>query len=61
MIHLLARDQDFYLRKYKTVWCPDTLQHDRSNCVYAHNIQDFRRDPYSPPYYEAEKCPNWNF
>ena len=53
MIHLLVRDQEFYLRKYKTVWCPDTRNHDRSNCVYAHNIQDFRRDPFAPPYYEA--------
>lgn len=60
MIHLLTRDQNFYMYKYKTVWCPDTTQHDRSNCVYAHNIQDFRRNPKDFPY-QPEKCPNWSF
>lgn len=60
MIHLLNRDYDFYLQKYKTVWCPDTLTHDRSGCVYAHNIQDFRRNPFKYNY-EAKKCPFWNF
>ena len=50
MIHLLNRDHDFYLQKYKTVWCPDTQTHDRSVCVYAHNIQDFRRNPFKYNY-----------
>ena len=45
IIHLETRDQDFFMYKYKTIWCPDTQHHDRSTCVYAHNIQDFRRNP----------------
>lgn len=60
MIHLLDKDYDFYLQKYKTVWCPDTQSHDRSGCVYAHNMQDFRRNPFKFNY-DSEKCPFWNF
>lgn len=54
MIHLLDKDYDFYLQKYKTVWCPDTQSHDRSGCVYAHNMQDFRRNPFK---FNYDVCP----
>lgn len=45
---------------YKTEFCPFNLtEHDKSKCVYAHNLQDYRRNPayytYSPI-----SCPNWN-
>ena len=36
--------------KLKTEWCPFTpikqnINHNRLHCVYAHNVQDFRRKP----------------
>jgi hypothetical protein len=34
--------------------------HDRGECPYAHNIQDYRRKP-SLYLYKAEKCPHWDF
>ena len=39
--------------------CPISNQHDRANCIYAHNVQDYRRDLsfYS---YSNEDCPKWN-
>jgi len=31
---------------YKTEFCPFNLtEHDKSKCVYAHNLQDYRRKP----------------
>ena len=52
-------DHDFYLKKFKTVWCPFNLtQHDKGLCVYAHNWQDFRRKPNIYEY-EPVPCPNW--
>ena len=50
---------DFYIYHFKTVWCPyKDDDHDRKNCVYAHNWQDFRRKPavFS---YSSKMCPNW--
>ena len=40
--------------------CPfNYIKHDRSQCYYAHNWQDFRRRP--PDYnYEPISCTNWN-
>ena len=34
---------DFYMFFFKTVWCPWSHDHDKENCVYAHNWQDLRR------------------
>lgn len=59
LIHNLVYDDDFFMFKYKTVWCPFNLtQHDKSLCVYAHNWQDYRRSPHVY-HYEPIPCPNW--
>jgi len=59
LLHNLKQDLDFYIYKYKTVFCPYIYEHDRSQCVYAHNAQDFRRTPLSYKYDPVE-CPNWS-
>ena len=44
---------------YKTEFCILNLtEHEKDKCVYAHNWQDYRRDPsiYS---YEPIPCINW--
>ncbi|KAM3137766.1 hypothetical protein pb186bvf_010186 [Paramecium bursaria] len=53
----ITHDQEFYMYYYKTVWCPQIEGHDRGNCVYAHNAQDFRRDPEKLIPIE---CQQWN-
>jgi len=59
LIHLLKRDEDFYIFHFKTQWCPFNLtKHDKASCVYAHNWQDYRRKPHIFPY-EPVPCPNW--
>lgn len=48
---------DFFMYKFKTLWCPVGVQHDWQTCVYAHNYQDARRHPginYGP-----RPCPYW--
>lgn len=45
--------------EYKTVYCPFNHQHDKSSCEYAHNVQDFRRNPLTQTY-KAEICKKWN-
>ena len=48
---------DFFIDKFKTVWCPIGAQHDWQTCVYAHNYQDARRHPgigYGPA-----QCAHW--
>ena len=59
LLHNLKEDEDFYLYKYKTVFCPYIYDHGRIQCVYAHNPQDFRRDPkiYN---YNANQCKFWS-
>lgn len=53
------QDNNFYMYKFKTVYCPFKNEHDRCTCPYAHNVQDFRRSPLLYKY-EPEECPNWN-
>lgn len=36
------------------------VRHDRGNCPYAHNIQDYRRNPRDYKYL-PEKCAAWCF
>lgn len=36
------------------------MNHERDKCVYAHNFQDFRRNPHTYDY-EPIKCENWKF
>jgi len=52
-----ALTNDFFMFKFKTLWCPIGVQHDWQTCVYAHNYQDARRHPgigYGP-----RPCPYW--
>jgi hypothetical protein len=39
---------------------PAPRSHNRSNCPYAHNIQDYRRNPRDYKYL-PEKCDSWCF
>jgi len=41
------------------VFCPYIYSHDRNQCVYAHNPQDFRRDPKTHQYNPVQ-CKNWS-
>lgn len=60
LIHNFDFDEDFYMFHYKTVFCPFNLtEHDKGKCVYAHNLQDYRRKP-SQYSYEPINCFNWN-
>ena len=60
LIHNYVYDEDFYMFHYKTVWCPFNLSnHNKAKCVYAHNLQDFRRKPNEYTYNETA-CPNWS-
>ena len=36
------------------------FSHERGDCPYAHNIQDYRRKPLMY-HYKPEKCPHWDF
>ena len=36
---------DIWTFRYKTQWCPIGSFHDWQECIYAHNYQDYRRDP----------------
>eukprot|EP00927_Polykrikos_kofoidii_P054222 TRINITY_DN48679_c0_g1_i1.p1 TRINITY_DN48679_c0_g1~~TRINITY_DN48679_c0_g1_i1.p1 ORF type:complete len:437 (+),score=53.44 TRINITY_DN48679_c0_g1_i1:96-1313(+) len=49
---------EFFMNKYKTLWCPVGTQHDWLKCPYAHNYQDARR-PVALGY-GAILCPFWN-
>jgi hypothetical protein len=49
---------EFFMYKYKTMWCPIGVQHEWHTCVYAHNYQDARR-PVSTGY-GARLCPYWS-
>lgn len=59
LIHYKPKDKTFFIYEYKTVFCPYVIDHDRSDCVYAHNPQDFRRDPVDCPNIVAEQCEAW--
>lgn len=53
-------DADFYMFHFKTVWCPiSDKEHQRDQCVYAHNWQDFRRAPHVFDYSNS-KCARWS-
>lgn len=53
------QNDEFNMYKLKTVFCPRKNEHDRSSCPYAHNVQDYRRNPLMYKY-EPEECPNWS-
>lgn len=50
---------EFNMYKLKTLFCPFRQEHERSTCSYAHNVQDFRRDPLLFKY-KPEDCPYWS-
>jgi len=52
-----AISDDFYMYRFKTLWCPYGIQHDWHRCVYAHTYQDWRRSPKL--LYGSEPCPHW--
>lgn len=61
MLHKIPEDENFFIYKFKTVMCPFfNLKHDKGNCVYAHNFQDYRRSP-SQFYYGLDSCPFWKY
>jgi hypothetical protein len=49
---------DFYMKHFKTLWCPMRMQHDWQKCVYAHNYLDIRRCPTIG--YGPKICPYWD-
>eukprot|EP00397_Hematodinium_sp_SG-2012_P001590 GEMP01001594.1.p1 GENE.GEMP01001594.1~~GEMP01001594.1.p1 ORF type:complete len:1021 (+),score=211.80 GEMP01001594.1:289-3351(+) len=52
------KTDEFYMYKFKTLWCPYGVQHDWHRCVYAHTYQDCRRSPILG--YGSEPCPFWD-
>ena len=44
---------------FKTEWCPFNTEHNKAQCVYAHNWQDFRRKPHLFSYNPFEICEQW--
>lgn len=44
---------------FKTEWCPFNKEHNKAQCDYAHNWQDFRRKPHIFDYRTVEPCENW--
>lgn len=53
----VALTNDFFMHRFKTLWCPVGVQHDWQTCVYAHNYQDARRHPSIG--YGPRPCPYW--
>lgn len=59
LIHKMMKDADFYMFYFKTEWCPFNKEHNKAQCVYAHNWQDFRRKPNIYHYDSWKICQNW--
>lgn len=59
LIHQMKRDHDFYMFYFKTEWCPFNKEHNKAQCPYAHNYQDFRRKPNVLSYDCFKMCANW--
>ena len=50
--------ESFYMYRFKTEMCPDIhVKHNYKDCLYFHNIKDYRRKPDFLRYY-PENCPN---
>jgi len=52
-----ALTEEFFMYRFKTLWCPIGVQHDWQTCVYAHNYQDARRQVSIG--YGPRPCPYW--
>lgn len=59
LIHKYDLNLEFFLYYFKTVMCPFESKHDKSTCVYAHNLQDYRRNP-KKYCYDKKNCPSWD-
>ncbi len=60
LIHKYELDAQFYMFYFKTEWCPfQNKNHNKANCVYAHNWQDFRRKPHLFDYECRRLCQSW--
>lgn len=49
--------EDFFINRYKTLWCPLPGVHDWDACIYAHTKRDIRRTPACG--YSMRRCPDW--
>jgi hypothetical protein len=59
LLHKMNRNYDFYMFYFKTEWCVYDKEHNKADCVYAHNWQDFRRRPHLFSYNPTQKCDSW--
>lgn len=50
LLHTLVRDDDFYIFKYKTEFCPFQMEHNIRKCIYGHSWEDYRRRILRYPY-----------
>mmetsp|Transcript_87314 Transcript_87314/g.245081 ORF Transcript_87314/g.245081 Transcript_87314/m.245081 type:complete len:505 (+) Transcript_87314:80-1594(+) len=53
-----ATTDEFFMQRFKTLWCPIGTQHDWQLCMYAHTYQDVRRPPSIG--YGHQLCPYWS-
>lgn len=58
LLHTMARNDDFYLFKFKTEFCPFQMEHNMRKCVYSHSWEDYRRDIMKTPYSKV-LCNRW--
>ena len=58
LLHYMDQNDDFYVFKYKTEFCPFQVEHNCDKCVYAHSWEDFRRDIMKTPYSKMP-CQSW--
>ena len=57
LIHKFVQDAEFFMFYFKTEWCPfQNKNHNKAQCVYAHNWQDFRRKPHLFDYDPRNLC-----
>lgn len=59
LIHKLNKDENFFIYFFKTILCPFNNKHDKSTCVYSHNLQDYRRCP-NKFVYDKKNCLMWD-
>lgn len=50
LLHTMARNDDFFLFKYKTEFCPFQMEHNLRKCIYGHSWEDYRRNILKYPY-----------
>merc|ERR1719326_1488897 len=51
------QDEQFFMHRYKTCWCPLPGVHYWDSCPYAHTKRDVRRVPLAG--YSSKRCPEW--